>query len=115
MTEEEKILKRRKHRNRDSEKKDADSSSMTCNSPDNRNGVSPVAEKGTSGNSNGPSNSQMSSQNIIILPILPLSLGGEKDSNDVISSLNKQDIISYINNKLNLSLGKLLDPLCCIN
>lgn len=114
MTEEEKILKRRKHRNRDSEKKDADSSSMTCNSPDNRMGASGVTEKST-GNSNGPSNSQMSSQNIIILPILPLSLGGEKDSNDVISSLNKQDIISYINNKLNLSLGKLLGPLCCVN
>lgn len=45
--------------------------------------------------------------NIIILPILPLSLNGEKDTSDVISSLNKQDIISYINNKLNLSLDNV--------
>lgn len=30
LTEEEKVLKRRKHRNRDTEKKDADSSSMDC-------------------------------------------------------------------------------------
>ena len=94
LTEEEKIMKRRKHRNRDSEKKDADSSSMTCASPENR------AERRSSG---GQSN-----QNIIILPILPLSLNGDKNANDVISSLNKQDILSYINDKLNINLGKLL-------
>lgn len=93
LTEEEKIMKRRKHRNRDSEKKDADSSSMTCPSPDDRAPEKPAPDK--------------NQNNIIILPILPLSLGGEKDSSDVISNLNKQDIISYINNKLNLSLDNV--------
>lgn len=99
LTEEEKVMKRRKHRNRDSEKKDADSSSMMCPSPENR---SSVAEKSGGGLSAG----QSASQNIIILPILPLSLNGKNDANDVLSSLNKQEILSYINDKLNINLGK---------
>ncbi len=102
LTEEEKVMKRRKHRNRDSLKKDADSSSMTCPSPENRTSA---AEKGNSSSSSG-GGGQSASQNIIILPILPLSLNGKNDANDVLSSLNKQEILSYINDKLNINLGR---------
>lgn len=51
--------------------------------------------------------------NIIILPILPLSLGNnngntnETLANDLISSLNKNEIINYINSKLNLNLDNV--------
>lgn len=100
LTEEEKVMKRRKHRSRDFEKKDADSSSMTCPSPENRTSA---AVKGSSSSSGGGQNA---SQNIIILPILPLSLSGKNDASDVLSSLNKQEILSYINDKLNINLGR---------
>lgn len=44
--------------------------------------------------------------NIIILPILPLSVNGEKDSSEVLKSLNKSDLINFINTKLNLTLDR---------